>query len=90
MLIDPAGVKVHLAPDVSDMRKGLHGLTHVVQQVLKSDPFSGHLFFFREKKASLVKILFWDGNGMCLLTKVTDQGQSNCEARCLEGHLQEL
>ena len=46
----------------------------LVQQTLKQDPFSGHLFAFRGKKASMLKILFWDGNGLCLFTKRLDQG----------------
>lgn len=44
------------------------------QQTLKQDPFSGHLFAFRGKKASMLKILFWDGNGLCLFTKRLGQG----------------
>ena len=69
MMIVPAGVKVHLALGYTDMRKGLDGLAMLVQQALKQDPFSGHLFAFRGKKASMLKILFWDGNGLCLFTK---------------------
>jgi transposase len=75
MMIVPAGVKVHLALGYSDMRKGLHGLAAVVQETLKQDPFSGHLFAFRGKHATLLKILFWDGNGLCLFTKRIDRGQ---------------
>jgi transposase len=74
MMIVPAGVKVHLALGYTDMRKGLDGLAMLVQQTLKQDPFSGHLFAFRGKKASMLKILFWDGNGLCLFTKRLDQG----------------
>lgn len=74
MLIVSAGVKVHLALGVTDMRKGLDGLAMLVQDVLKQDPFSGHLFAFRGRKASLLKVLFWDGSGMCLFTKRIDQG----------------
>ncbi|CAN7196032.1 IS66 family insertion sequence element accessory protein TnpB [Mesorhizobium sp. LjRoot246] len=73
MMIVPAGVKVHLALGYTDMRKGLDGLAKLVQQTLKQDPFSGHLFAFRGKKASMLKILFWDGNGLCLFTKRLDQ-----------------
>jgi transposase len=51
MMIVPAGVKVHLALGYTDMRKGLDGLAMLVQQTLKQDPFSGHLFAFRGKKA---------------------------------------
>src|SRR5271169_2507352 len=74
MMIVPAGVKVHLALGYTDMRKGLDGLAMLVQQTLKQDPCSGHLFAFRGKKASMLKILFWDGNGLCLFTKRLDQG----------------
>ena len=35
----------------------------LVQEVLEQDPFSGHLFAFRGRKANLIKILFWDGTG---------------------------
>jgi hypothetical protein len=69
MMMVPAGVKVHLALGYTDMRKGLDGLAMLVQETLKQDPFSGHLFAFRGKKASMLKILFWDGNGLCLFTK---------------------
>ena len=51
MMIVPAGVKVHLALGYTDMRKGLDGLAMLVQETLKQDPFSGHLFAFRGKKA---------------------------------------
>jgi transposase len=75
MMIVPAGVKVHLALGYSDMRKGLNGLAALVQETLKQDPFSGHLFAFRGKSASMLKILFWDGNGLCLFTKKIDRGE---------------
>lgn len=74
MLIVPAGVKVHLALGYTDMRKGMDGLAMLVQKVLMKDAFSGHLFVFRGKQASLVKVLFWDGQGLCLFTKRLDRG----------------
>jgi transposase len=74
MMIVPAGVKVHLALGYTDMRKGMDGLAMLVQGTLKKDPFCGHLFAFRGKRAQIVKILFWDGNGLCLFTKRLDQG----------------
>jgi IS66 Orf2 like protein len=43
----PPGVKVHLAPGYVDMRKGIDGLSILVQGVVRQDPFSGHLFVFR-------------------------------------------
>lgn len=74
MLIIPAGIKVHLALGYTDMRRGLDGLATLVQETLKQDPFSGHLFAFRGRKASTMKVLFWDGNGLCMFTKRLNQG----------------
>ncbi len=64
MILVPAGVRVHIALGVTDMRKGLDGLAMLVQEVLTQDPFSGHLFAFRGRKANLIKIVFWDGTGV--------------------------
>jgi transposase len=72
MMIVPAGGKAHLALGYADMRKGMDGLAMLVQDTLKKAPFSGHLFAFRGKQAML-KILFWDGNGLCLFTKRIDR-----------------
>ena len=66
MTLLPRGVKVHLAFGFIDMRKGIDGLTMLVQGVLRQDPFSGHLFVFRGRKANLIKIVYWDGTGLCL------------------------
>jgi transposase len=74
MMLLPAGVKVHLAFGYTDMRKGIDGLAMLVQGVLRQDPFSGHLFVFRGRKANLIKIVFWDGTGLCLFTKRLEQG----------------
>ncbi len=64
MLPGGASVKIHIAAGVTDMRKGMDGLAMLVEGVLKEDPFSGHLFAFRGRKANLIKIVFWDGNGL--------------------------
>ena len=69
MTIVPAGAKVHLALGYTDMRKGKDGLAMLVLEMLKRDPFSGHLFAFRGKRAQIIKILFWDGNGLCPFSK---------------------
>lgn len=74
MMLTSSGVKVHLAVGITDMRKGLDGLAMLVQDVLEQDPFSGHLFAFRGRKASLIKILYWDGTGLCLFSKRLEKG----------------
>ncbi len=76
MMLLPTGsaVRIHIAAGITDMRKGMDGLAMLVENVLRADPFSGHLFAFRGRKANLIKIVFWDGNGLCLFTKRLDQG----------------
>jgi transposase len=74
MTLLPRGLKVHLALGYTDMRKGIDGLAMLVQAVLRQDPFSGHLFVFRGRKANLIKIVYWDGTGLCLFTKRLEQG----------------
>jgi transposase len=77
MMIVPAGVKVHLALGYTDMRKGMDGLAMLVQETLKKDPFCGHLFAFRGKRAQIVKILFWDGMG-CACSPSGSIGAGSC------------
>lgn len=57
------------------MRKGFDGLAVRVQEVLKRDPHAGHLFVFRGKRGHLVKLLWHDGQGMCLFSKRLDRGK---------------
>ena len=76
MMLLPAGTKVHLALGHTDMRKGIDGLATMVQEVLREDSFSGHLFAFRGRNARIIKILFWDGSGLCLFTKRMEHGLS--------------
>lgn len=69
MMIVPSGVKIHMALGCTDMRRGFDGLAMLVQESLKQDPFSGQLFVFRGRRADLIKILYWDGSGLCLFSK---------------------
>jgi transposase len=52
-----------------DFRKQGDTLAALVQEALGSDPFSGAIYVFRAKRADRVKILWWDGSGICLLSK---------------------
>lgn len=74
-LAPPPGVRVWLAAGVTDMRKGFDGLAALVQQTLSLDPFSGQLFAFRGKRGDLVKVLSWDGQGLCLYSKRMEKGR---------------
>jgi transposase len=64
-----AGTKIHLACRPTDMRRGFDGLSAQVANVLHADPYSGHAFVFRGKRGDYLKILYWDGSGLCLFAK---------------------
>jgi len=74
MLNIPVGLKVFLSCQPVDMRKGMDGLAAQVNKSSGMDPFCGHLFVFRGKRAGYVKILFWDGSGFCLYAKRMEKG----------------
>jgi transposase len=59
----PSGARVWLAACYTDMRKGFDGLAVLVQEQLKRDPHSGHLFVFRGRRGGLIKVLWHDGQG---------------------------
>jgi transposase len=69
------GVRVYLACGTTDMRKGMAGLAMLVQQGLSENPFDGALYAFRGRRAGLIKLLWHDGVGLCLLTKRLEHGQ---------------
>jgi transposase len=71
----PAGTRVWLAAGVTDMRKGMDGLAALAQTVLAQNPFSGHVFVFRGRRGDLVKLVWFDGDGMCLFAKRLERGR---------------
>src|SRR5499427_6570790 len=71
----PSGARVWLATGRTDMRKGFDGLALLVQETLKRDPHDGHLFVFRGRQGDLIKVLWHDGQGMCLFAKRLEKGR---------------
>ena len=75
MIVPPTGVRVLVATKPVDFRKGMDGLAAIVQSELNCQPFSGVIYVFRSKRADRVKLLFWDGTGVCLLAKRLEGGK---------------
>ena len=75
MIPAPSGARVWLAAGHTDMRKGFDGLALLVQETLKRDPHGGHLFVFRGRRGGLLKVLWHDGQGMCLFAKRLERGR---------------
>jgi transposase len=65
----PAGTRIWIAAGVTDLRRGFTGLSGMVQTALQENPFSGHVFVFRGRRGDLIKVLWFDGDGLCLFAK---------------------
>jgi transposase len=71
----PANTQIWLVAGVTDLRRGFTGLSAFVQTTLEQNPLSGHVFLFRGRRGDLVKILWHDGDGLCLFQKKLDRGR---------------
>lgn len=74
MLSFAGSVKIFIALDACDMRAGVNTLHALVADKLMEDSHSGTLFVFTNKRRKLIKVLYWDGTGMWLMTKRLEQG----------------
>ena len=75
MITAGADLQVLVATRPVDFRKQADGLAAIVQAALGADPFCGAVFVFRSKRMDRVKLLWWDGTGICLMTKRLESGQ---------------
>ena len=75
MIALPTGTQIWIAAGVTDLRRGFTGLSATVQTVLEQSPFSGHVFVFRGKRGDIIKLLWWDGQGLCLFAKRLEKGR---------------
>jgi transposase len=75
-VIGPTGaVRVLVATTPVDFRKGAEGLAALVRETMNADPFSGAVYVFRAKRADRIKLIYWDGTGVCLFAKRLEDGK---------------
>ena len=74
MLTISRTTRVFLAIEPTDMRKGFDGLFALVENVIQEDPFSGHLFVFRNRRRDRLKLLWWDRDGLAIFYKRLERG----------------
>lgn len=74
MLSFPANVRLYLANMPVDGRKSFNGLAAIVESEFELSPLSGDLFIFLTRRANLVRMLFWDRDGFCLVSKKLERG----------------
>lgn len=71
----PANTRVWIVAGHTDMRKGFDGLAAAVQTTLVANPFCGHVFVFRGRRGDILKVLWFDGQGLMLLAKRLERGR---------------
>ena len=74
MLSLPPSVRIFVATQPVDGRKGVDSLAAMVRSVLSHDPFSGHLYVFFSRRCDRVRVVYWDRNGFALWTKRLQRG----------------
>ncbi len=67
-------MRVLVAVEAVDFRKGIDSLAQLCREKLAADPFSGCVFVFRSRRATSIKILVYDGQGYWLATKRLSKG----------------
>jgi transposase len=70
----PSTLRIFLAVEPVDMRKGFDGLSLLVRDKIAQDPLSGHLYVFRNRRRDRIKILYWDRDGLAIWYKRLEKG----------------
>ena len=75
MFFPEGQVRVHVYGRPADMRKSYDGLYALTRHALGQDPTSGHLFAFINRRATQIKVLYWDRTGFCVWAKRLEAGR---------------
>lgn len=75
MLTLPATVRIYIAAEPVDLRRGFDGLAAATRQIICKDPLCGHLFAFINRRANRLKILLWEPSGYLLVYKRLERGR---------------
>ena len=75
MIALPSHTQIWIAAGVTDLRRGFAGLSALVQTKLEKSPMSGQVFIFRGRRGDLVKLIWFDGDGLCLFCKRLERGK---------------
>jgi len=73
-VIGPTGVVRVMVATKPRLPQRCRGLAALVRETMMADPFSGAVYVFRAKRADRIKLIFWDGTGLCLFAKRLEDG----------------
>lgn len=82
------GVRIFISTEPVDLRKGFDGLSAIVEHAWKVDPFSGDIFLFLNRRRTLLKLLYWDGDGYAIWYKRLEKGTFRIPAPTKEGRIE--
>jgi transposase len=74
MLTLPASVRIYVAAEAVDLRRGFDGLAAATRSLIRQDPLTGHLFVFLNRRKNRIKLLVWDRTGYLLVYKRLERG----------------
>jgi len=69
MIVDISNIRIFIRPGYTDLRKAVNGLSVIVQETMKQDPFSGNAYLFCNREKKLLKAVYWDKTGFWLSQK---------------------
>ena len=82
----PSSVRISVASEPTDLRRGFDGLSALTRSVIGADPMSGHLFVFLNRRRDRIKVLLWDRTGYLLLYKRLERGTFRIPVEPRAGH----
>ena len=74
MLTLPAAVRIYVAAEPVDLRRGFDGLAAATRSLMRADPLSGHVFTFLNRRRNRIKLLIWDRTGYVIVYKRLERG----------------
>lgn len=74
MLTLPASVRIYIAAEAVDLRRGFDGLAAATRELIRENPLNGHVFVFINRRKNRIKLLVWDRTGYLLLYKRLERG----------------
>ena len=81
MLTLPCSVRIYVAAEAVDLRRGFDGLAAATRSLIRQDPLNGHLFVFLNRRRNRIKLLVWDRTGYLLLYNQPPSHYASFDAR---------